>query len=161
MYMQLLFQQFTSLRHIALVGKIPTKTMEIDGMNIVLQLWELSNNEGHRQVNRHSLSCAAGALIVYDITDRNSFESISAKWLTEAKLYGSPELEVLLVGNKNDLGQEYIEFQCRRAVSYEEAAQFAQDNSVSFMELSAKSAEIVDEVGVSTLRLLQDVPREF
>ncbi len=77
-------------------------------------------------------SGAAGALLVYDITRRETFENI-LKWYEEAKKNSTPHMVILLVGNKCDLDD-------RRVVSFEEGESFAKEHNMTFIETSAKTA---------------------
>lgn len=80
---------------------------------------------------------AAGALLVYDITNRDSFNALEA-WLSDARTLASPNIIILLVGNKRDMEDE-------REVTFIEASNFAQANELVFLETSAKSGENVEE----------------
>lgn len=86
--------------------------IDIEGQNIKLQIWDTAGQESFRSITRSYYRSAAGAIIVYDITKRESFDSIS-RWLEEAKANGNPKLTFTLVGNKSDLETE-------RQVSFEE-----------------------------------------
>lgn len=74
----------------------------------------------HRSVTKSYYRGAAGALLVYDITSRESYNALG-NWLTDAQNLANPNLVVLLVGNKRDLEAE-------RQVSFLEASRFAQEN---------------------------------
>ena len=78
---------------------------------------------------------------MYDVTRRETFEHLST-WLRDAREYSSPELVVIVVGNKCDLESE-------RQVSTEEGQKFAEDNGLVFMETSAMSAKNVEKAFVS------------
>ncbi|KAL0380158.1 UNVERIFIED_CONTAM: Ras-related protein RABA6a [Sesamum angustifolium] len=80
---------------------------------------------------------ALGALLVYDITRKSTFESLK-KWLKEVREFGSRELVVVLVGNKSDLAQY-------REVNLEDGRSLAQLEDLSFMETSAKENLNVEE----------------
>ena len=85
-----------------------------------------------------------GALLVFDVTRRESFEGLPA-WLAEVDHYASSSrVTRLLVGHKADAG-EAGEAGARRAVSAEEAAAFAAAHSMTYVEASAKSAAGVQE----------------
>ncbi len=73
-----------------------------------------------RSVTKSYYRGAAGALLVYDISSRESYNAVS-NWLTDAQNLANPNLVVLLVGNKRDLEDD-------RQVSFLEASQFAQEN---------------------------------
>ena len=64
-----------------------------------------TGQERFRSVTRSYYRGAAGALLVYDITSRESFNALS-NWLTDARTLASPAIVILLVGNKKDLEDE-------------------------------------------------------
>lgn len=63
---------------------------------------------------------AAGALLVYDIANRESYNALG-EWLTDARNLASPNIVILLAGNKKDLEDD-------RQVTFLEASKFAQEN---------------------------------
>lgn len=71
---------------------------------------------------------AAGALLVFDITNRESFNSLN-QWLQDARTLASPNIVILLVGNKKDLEAD-------REITFLQASQFAQENGESDKQLS-------------------------
>jgi len=78
-----------------------------------------------------------GALLVYDITKHLTFENVG-RWMHEVKQYSDPSTVVFLIGNKADLDGE------QRAVSKEEAAHFAAQEGMEFIETSALNAQNVE-----------------
>ena len=74
-----------------------------------------------------------GALIVYDITKEQSFQSVK-KWMEEVKEHAEPDIVIMLVGNKLDICEKNP---LERKVSCDRAAEFAQQNALLFMETSA------------------------
>lgn len=88
-------------------------------------------------VTRSYYRGAAGALLVYDTTSRDSFNALSA-WLNDARTLASPNIVILLVGNKRDLEEA-------RAVTFLEGSNFAQENELIFLETSAKNGDNVEE----------------
>lgn len=102
-----------------------------------------AGQESFRSITRSYYRDAAGALLVYDITRRESFNHLT-RWLEEARQNGNPNMTIMLIGNKSDLEH-------RRAVSTKEGELFAQENGLVFMETSAKTAANVETV--CTLRL--------
>lgn len=99
-----------------------------------------AGQESFRSITRSYYRDAAGALLVYDITRRESFNHLS-RWLEEARQNGNPNMTIMLIGNKSDLEH-------RRAVSTKEGELFAQENGLVFLETSAKSAANVETVSV-------------
>lgn len=94
--------------------------MNIGGKSTKLQIWDTAGQERFRSVTRSYYRGAAGALLVYDITSRDSFNAL-ANWLRDARTLSSPNIVILLVGNKKDLEDS-------REVTFTEASQFAQEN---------------------------------
>jgi Ras-related protein Rab-2A len=110
-----------------------------------LQIWDTAGQESFRSITRSYYRGAAGALLVYDITRRETFTHLT-KWLAEARQYSQSQLVILLVGNKSDLGQH------RRAVTKEEGQDFAERNGLAFVETSAKTAANVERAFRRTAR---------
>lgn len=75
-----------------------SKLFDIKGHSIKAQIWDISGEE----IKRAYFEGANGIFVVYDITEKSSFESID-KWVNEAKEYGGNELTILCIGNKCDV----------------------------------------------------------
>lgn len=84
------------------------------------------------------------ALLVYDITNKDSFNSLS-RWMSEARTHGNKDITLILVGNKSDLEDQ-------RVVTVEEAQSFADQNGLLFIETSAKTGNNVDAAYVNTAK---------
>lgn len=113
-------------------------SLVIDQKNVKVQIWDTAGQEQFRAVVTHYYRGAAGALVVYSITDRQSFEAVP-RWLAEFNANTERGGTVcMLVGNKSDLAGE-------RRVSTEEGHRLAQENKLLFLETSAKTAENVEE----------------
>lgn len=104
-----------------------------------MQIWDTAGQEQFRSITRSYYRGAAGALLVYDVTNRSSFEALEG-WLKdmlagvgmEASPNGVSGMVIMLVGNKTDLEH-------KRKVSKEEGEQFARDHGLLFIETSAKT----------------------
>ncbi|KAG6336665.1 hypothetical protein ID866_2412 [Astraeus odoratus] len=83
-------------------------------------LWDTAGQERFRSVTRSYYRGAAGAILVYDITNRESFTNLS-RWLADARALASPHLVAVLVGNKSDREDE-------REVDWVEASRWAAEN---------------------------------
>jgi len=109
---------------------------------IKLQIWDTAGQESFRSITRSYYRGASGALLTFDVTRRQTFESIGG-WLSDLREYGEDGVVIILVGNKVDLveggGVE-------RQVTEEEAREFAErEGLVGYMETSAKTGKNVDE----------------
>ncbi|KAL6989327.1 Ras-related protein RABD2a [Sarracenia purpurea var. burkii] len=113
------------------------RTVEQDGKTIKLQIWDTAGQERFRTITSSYYRGAHGIIIVYDITDPESFNNVK-QWLSEIDRYATENVNKLLVGNKCDLD-------ANRAVSYETAKAFADEIGIAFMEASAKDAINVEQ----------------
>ena len=116
-----------------------------------------AGQESFRSITRSYYRGAAGALLVYDITRRETFTQLT-KWLTEARENGSSNMVIMLIGNKSDLNHRYslcLIIEHSRTVSTEEGEKFAEENGLIFLETSAKTAANVEEVIIGSIHPLQ------
>ncbi|KAH3679666.1 hypothetical protein WICMUC_000806 [Wickerhamomyces mucosus] len=113
-----------------------TRTIEIDNKRIKAQIWDTAGQERYRAITSAYYRGAVGALIVYDISKSESYESVS-KWLKELRDHADENIVIELVGNKSDLDH-------LRAVPTEEAKHFSAENHLLFTEASALNADNVD-----------------
>merc|ERR1712047_86925 len=121
-----------------------SKIIEVSGQKIKLQIWDTAGQERFRAVTRSYYRGAAGALMVYDVTRRSTYNHLSS-WLTDARNLTNPNTVIFLIGNKCDL-------EAQRDVTYEEARQFAEENGLMFVESSAKTGDGVEEAFLETAR---------
>ena len=110
---------------------------EQDGKTIKVQLWSTAGQERYRATTMTYYRGAVGALLVYDMTRLATFNS-TRSWLSELREHADSDVVVSLVGNKNDLHH-------LKAVSTEEAEEFAENHSLLFAETSASTASNVKE----------------
>lgn len=114
------------------------RTLEVDSKTVRLQIWDTAGQERFKTITTAYYRNANGILIVYDITDNDSFKNVS-KWLEDIDHYSNEKVYKVLVGNKADL-------QPKRAVDYAEAKNFADTHNISFMETSAKTSNNVEQL---------------
>uniref|UniRef100_A0AAQ4NXB0 Ras-related protein Rab-14 n=1 Tax=Gasterosteus aculeatus aculeatus TaxID=481459 RepID=A0AAQ4NXB0_GASAC len=141
-----LLHQFTEKKFMAdcphTIGvEFGTRIMEVNGQKVKLQIWDTAGQERFRAVTRSYYRGAAGALMVYDITRRSTYNHLSS-WLTDARNLTNPNTVIILIGNKADL-------EAQRDVTYEEAKQFAEENGLLFLEASAKTGPLSGTLEVS------------
>ncbi|KAN0062626.1 Ras-related protein Rab-4B [Thecaphora frezii] len=113
-----------------------SRLVKLGNKSVKLQLWDTAGQERFRSVTRSYYRGAAGALLVYDITKRSTFEPLQ-RWLSDARALASSDLVVVLVGNKLDREEE-------REVGYLEASRWASENGVLFLETSSLTGENVE-----------------
>ena len=114
------------------------KNIDIDNKKYRLQIWDTAGQENYRSITRAYYKNSVCALLVYDITNRDSFEHISS-WIEDCLSQSPKTVFMVLVGNKSDLNEQ-------RKVSTEEGQQMARNNNLIFFETSAKSGENVDKI---------------
>ncbi|KAF9665741.1 hypothetical protein SADUNF_Sadunf16G0155300 [Salix dunnii] len=133
-----------SLDSKATIGvEFQTKTLVIDHKTVKAQIWDTAGQERYRAVTSAYYRGAVGAMLVYDITKRQSFDHV-AKWLEELRDHADNNIVIMLIGNKSDLGT-------LRAVPIEDAKEFAQKENLFFMETSALEATNVESAFLSVL----------
>ncbi|KAI1300656.1 Ras- protein Rab-2A [Mortierella claussenii] len=142
-----LLLQFTDKRfqpaHDLTIGvEFGARFVSVAGKQIKLQIWDTAGQESFRSITRSYYRGAAGALLVYDITRKDTFKHLTT-WLEDARQHANANTTIMLIGNKSDLDS-------KRAVSYEEGEAFAKANGLFFMETSAKTAANVEEAFVET-----------
>ncbi|KAJ3678374.1 hypothetical protein LUZ60_002177 [Juncus effusus] len=121
-----------------------TRTLSIDGKTIKAQIWDTAGQERYRAVTSAYYRGALGAMLVYDISKHQTFEHV-ARWLEELRGNADKDIVVMLVGNKSDLVT-------LRAVPTEDAKEFAQNESLFFIETSALESENVETAFSSVLK---------
>jgi len=112
------------------------RTVELDGKTIKLQIWDTAGQERFRTITSSYYRGAHGIIVVYDITDQESFNNVK-QWLQEIDRYACENVNKLLVGNKCDLTQ-------KRTVETQAAKDYADQLGIPFLETSAKSSTNVE-----------------
>ena len=136
-----LLLQFTDKRfeqtHDVTIGvEFGTKIVSYDNTVYNIQVWDTAGQETYKAITKSYYRGAIGCLLIYDITNRETFEEVS-KWLIDIRESNPENTNIILIGNKLDL-EEY------RHVSYEEGKKFADDNKIEFIETSAKTGKNVN-----------------
>lgn len=81
------------------------KTVDNNGKKVKLQIWDTAGQESFQSITRSYFRSSAGALLVFDITSKQSFHNIQ-NWLEEARMHGNDKMSFCLVANKSDLSSE-------------------------------------------------------
>jgi len=106
------------------------KTVQVKDKSIKLQIHDTAGQERFRTVTASFYRGAHGILLVFDITDKESFEGKVTEWLREVRNYTPDNTPVVLVGNKVDKAD-------KRVVDHDTAKQFADQNKLKYFETSA------------------------
>merc|ERR1711920_417863 len=117
------------------MGKI--RTLDLEGKTVKLQIWDTAGQERFRTITSSYYRGAHGIIVVYDVTDKESFNNVK-HWMQEIDKYAADGVNKLLIGNKCDLSS-------KKVVSYDEAKELATALEVQFMETSAKNAHNVEQ----------------
>ena len=139
--------KFRNQHELTIGVEFGVKTIKIDGKLIKIQIWDTAGQEAFQAITRTYYKGAMGALLVYDITRRDSFIHVT-KWLEEVRNNSSKNIIIILIGNKKDLED-------KRQVTYEEGEAFAKENGLLFLESSAKTAfNVVESFNISAQSIL-------
>lgn len=120
------------------------RTIELDGKRIKLQIWDTAGQERFRTITTAYYRGAMGILLVYDVTDDQSFSNIR-NWVRSIEQHATDNVNKILIGNKSDLAE-------KRVVDTPKGQALADEYGIKFFETSAKSASNVEEAFYSIAR---------
>ena len=103
-----------------------------------IQIWDTAGQENFRSITRAYYKNSVCAMVVYDITNRESFEHVQ-NWIDDIKNQSPKTVLIILVGNKIDLDEN-------RVITYDEGSEFATKNGLIFEETSAKTGVGIEEI---------------
>jgi Ras-related protein Rab-2A len=129
-------KRFHNHHEITICVEFVTKLVCRNDIVYKLQIWDTAGQEAFKSITRSFYRGSIGCLIVYDVTDRKSFESLES-WINDVRRF-EPTIIIVLIGNKIDLVKN-------RVVSTEEGKAFADSHNIGFFETSAKSTENINE----------------
>ena len=113
------------------------KTFEIDSKKIKMQIWDTAGQERFKNIISSYYRGAHGILLLYDVTDKESFKNLS-NWLIEIEKNASKNILRILIGNKCDLED-------KRVITHAQGKEFADTYGLKFIETSAKKNLNVSE----------------
>ena len=113
------------------------KTLEIDEKKVKMQIWDTAGQERFKNIIASYYRGAHGILLIYDVTDKDSFKNLS-NWLIEIEKNANKNVLKVLIGNKTDLED-------KRVISYNQGKEFADTYGLKFVETSAKKNVNVSE----------------
>ena len=124
------------------------KNIQLNEKIYRIQIWDTAGQENFRSITRAYYKNSACACIVYDITQRNSFENIKS-WIEDCKKQSPKTVFLILIGNKKDLED-------KRQISYDEGEEFARKNNMLFFETSAKTGENIENVFLTSAQKIAE-----
>ena len=128
------------------------KTFEIDSKKIKMQIWDTAGQERFKNIIASYYRGAHGILLLYDVTDKDSFKNLG-NWLIEIEKNASKNVLKLLIGNKSDLEE-------KRVISFNQGKEFADSYGLKFLETSAKKNINVTEAFEMLGRQLMNASKE-
>ncbi|TNV75438.1 hypothetical protein FGO68_gene922 [Halteria grandinella] len=115
------------------------KTIQVGNMPVKIQLWDTAGQERFQTITSSYYRGAHVIFLVFDITNRETFDKISPHFITQVNNYGAPGVNMVLVGNKLDLFES-------RQVQTEEAMALANQLGMQYYEVSSKTAQNLNEM---------------
>ncbi|CAO2817147.1 unnamed protein product [Amaranthus hypochondriacus] len=123
-----------------------TRTLQVEGKRVKAQIWDTAGQERYRAITSAYYRGAVGALLVYDITKKQSFDNV-VRWLRELRGHADANIVLMLVGNKSDLRH-------LRAIPEYDGQLLAENEGLVFLETSAFDSTNVDN---AFQRILVDI----
>ena len=120
--------------------------VDIGGTSIKIQFWDTAGQERFRSITKSYFRSAAAVFVVYDVSNRSSFNSI-AGWISDAVNLSPPKSIKVMVGNKTDLLSV-------REVPGVEAKDLAEKHGFAYFETSALSGDKIEETFMETANLV-------
>ena len=120
------------------------KNLNIKNKIFRLQIWDSAGQETYRSITRAYYKNCVCAILVYDISNRESFENIS-QWVNHCIENSPKKVFMILVGNKCDLIES-------RQIPFEKGKEMAEKNNMMFFETSAKTGENVERIFVDSTK---------
>lgn len=114
-----------------------TKNIEIDDQKVKLFIWDTAGQEEYHALNSVYYRDAMAVILVYDITDKDSFDKVQA-WVDELHLYLPKDTPIAIAGNKDDLSN--------RQVEVEEAEEYAASIGGAHFSTSAKTGKGISDI---------------
>lgn len=124
------------------------KNIQLDGKRIKLQIWDTAGQERFRTITTSYFRGAQGILLVYDVTDRQTFTSIR-NWVAQIQMHADVNVNKILIGNKCDMNDQ-------RAVTTAEGEALANEYNIHFFETSAKQDLNVEKAFITIATDVKD-----
>ena len=119
-----------------------SNNISIKDRNIRIQIWDTAGQEAYRSITRSYYKSSTCAFIVYDITEKKTFDDVDI-WLRDCRDICYKNVLIYLIGNKSDLED-------KRQVTFEEGKQYAEENNLVFFETSALNGSNIEEIFIQS-----------
>ena len=124
------------------------KTFLLEGQTVKLQIWDTAGQERFKTITSSYYKGAHGIIIVFDITDEQSFKDIPT-WLEEVESHADHDVVQVIIGNKTDLEE-------KRQVPKEKAQEYADSLGFTYLESSAKQCVGVQEAFLTMTKEIKE-----
>lgn len=143
--LQFIDKRFNHIHDLTIGVEFGARNIPINDKDIKIHIWDTAGHEAFRSITRSYYRDAAGAILVFDVTQRETFYHLKS-WLEEI-CQMTRNTSIILVGNKSDLTY-------KRQVSTEEGQMFARKHGMKFIETSAKNNSFIDETFMGVARTI-------
>ena len=141
--------RFNPEHEITIGCEFMSKNIKINDRDIRIQIWDTAGQEKYKAITKNLFLKVMGALIVYDITNENSFYNLQS-WVSMVKEECGKHMQIVIVGNKSDLDS-------KRAISKEEVLNYAKEQKVEYIETSSKTGEnIIKAITLLSEQILEN-----
>jgi small GTP-binding protein len=135
---RLIYGTFSGEEEPTIAIEFKTFIVSLNDHQVRLQIWDTAGQERFKSISKAYFRNAAGAILVYDMTDDSTFDALD-DWLHGLQQLCSPNAFIILVGNKADLEEQ-------RKVGIQQALNFAERHKLEYLETSARLGVNVTEV---------------
>ena len=114
-----------------------SKQFSVEGHQVKAQIWDTAGQERYKAITSAYYKGAKGAFVVYDMTRKNTFDSVN-RWVSDIKAAADKRITLILIGNKCDLEDQ-------RQVTKEQGEDKAKELDLAFLETSALSGNNLEK----------------
>ena len=124
-----------------LIGSFSSKLVyyEKENISIRFDIWDTAGQEKYRSINKIFYQDAQVTFLVYDITQKETYDAIKGYWYQEVKDNSPEDAIIFVLGNKSDLYE-------REALNEEDARKYAEDINALYKLVSAQNGEGIEDI---------------